>query len=178
MNQATVNDLMSLLEGAQGEYFGEPVTQLDHALQCAQLARDAEADDETVLAALLHDIGHLIAEGGATGAPDHDQAGAGYLRQLGFSDRVVELIAGHVQAKRYLTAMNPDYHARLSEASKQTLALQGGPMSQAEAQAFERDSMFVDKLRLRAWDEKAKAPNWAGDGLAGYRVLIERHLNP
>src|SRR5262245_13473590 len=139
MMNTKVEHVLNLLQLAQGEYFGEPVTQLEHALQCAQLARSSGADDELVIAALLHDIGHLIAEGDETGSPDHDRIGANYLRQLGFSARVVELIAGHVQAKRYLTATNPDYFARLSGASKQTLAAQGGPMSPAEVESFEWD---------------------------------------
>ena len=176
MNNHNVDHLTTLLEGAQDEYFGEAVTQLEHALQCAHLAREAGADEEMVTAALLHDIGHLIAEGGEIGTPDHDRAGAAYLSQVGFGERVVQLVSGHVEAKRYLTATNPDYCDRLSEASKQTLAQQGGPMSQAEAEAFEADPLFVEKLRLRSWDERAKMPGWTGDGLSYYRPILERHL--
>lgn len=176
MNEPTIDSFLALLENAQSEYFGEPVTQLEHALQCAWLARAAGADDEMVIAALLHDIGHLIVEGGVLGSPDHDQEGAAYLRRFGFSDRVLELVAGHVQAKRYLTATNPDYFARLSDVSKQTLIDQGGPMSPVECEAFAQDPLLTDKLRLRSWDERAKLPNLEVAGLDSYRPLLANHL--
>lgn len=176
MNESSVTQLISLLERAQGQYFGEPVTQLEHALQCAHLARLGGSDDEMVIAALVHDIGHLIAAGDENGSADHDHLGADYLRDFGFSDRVVDLVAGHVEAKRFLTATNPDYHMRLSDVSKHSLMEQGGPMSPAEAELFQRDPLFTDKLKLRAWDEGAKVPGMNADALDSYRTLLERHL--
>lgn len=126
MHEATVDHLLELVGDAHGDYFGEPITQLEHALQCAYLAHVSGADDELVAAALLHAIGHLIADGDI-GAPDHDAIGAAYLRQLSCSDRVADLVAGHVQAKRYLTAVKPEYYGHLSDASKQTLASRAVP---------------------------------------------------
>jgi 2-amino-1-hydroxyethylphosphonate dioxygenase (glycine-forming) len=150
--------ILTLLRDAQGQYFGESVTQLEHALQCADLARASGADNEMILAALLHDIGHLIAVGDETGSPDHDRIGATFLKELRFSERVTELVSGHVQAKRYLAWMEPSYQKQLSSASKHTLAQQGGPMSSEEARDFEQDRLFAEKIKLRHWDELAKSP--------------------
>src|SRR5258708_793551 len=103
---SAVDDTLDLLEASRDMgYFGEPITQLEHALQSAQLAREAGCDEELILAALLHDVGHLVPEAHReeVGVVDHDQVGAVYLRDRGFSARVVALVEGHVEAKRYLT---------------------------------------------------------------------------
>lgn len=185
MNDAagTVNEVMALLEHSAGSaYYGEPVSQLEHALQCAQLAREAGAAEEMVLAALLHDVGHLLEGGGArhhdeVGVINHDEVGAAYLLARGFSPVVAELVRGHVDAKRYLTATNPAYSNRLSGASATTLALQGGPMSEQEAAAFRRDPLLAEKLRLRSWDEQAKQPGWQVAPLEEYRGMMLAHLS-
>jgi len=181
-SEARVDQILELLETAgQSAYFGEPVTQLEHALQCAQLARGAGSDEELIIAALLHDIGHLLDEGGervdAIGVIDHDAAGARYLREQGFSDRVAQLVSGHVAAKRYLTLTNASYFARLSPASVATLQLQGGPMTEAEAAVFGRDPLFEQKLRLRSWDEQGKLAGWPVAPLSSYRDLLVAHLS-
>ena len=152
-------------QSGQDEYFGEPVTQLEHALQSAQLAEQAGADTETVVAAFLHDIGHLLPPelaGGymdGYGTVDHEKLGADYLRERGFSEKVAQLIENHVNAKRYLVFKNPNYFARLSEASLKTLEFQGGPMTADEAAAFEANPYFKGILLMRTWDEQAKIPN-------------------
>lgn len=178
---AAADEIVKLLRGGGAQaYYGEPVTQLEHALQSAQLARDAGAGDEVIVAALLHDIGHLLGEGRLheqLGVIDHDRAGADFLRARGFPERIVSLIEGHVVAKRYVVATNPAYAAKLSPASAATLALQGGPMSADEAAAFERDPLFRDKLRLRSWDEQAKAPGAACAPLEEYESLIARYCS-
>jgi phosphonate degradation associated HDIG domain protein len=181
-SDARVDQIMELLERAgKSAYFGEPVTQLEHALQCAQLARDAGGDAEMIIAALLHDIGHLLDEEGlhddGIGVIDHDAVGARYLRERGFSDRVAQLVSGHVAAKRYLTLTNPSYFARLSPASVATLQLQGGPMTDEEASAFGRDPLFDQKLRLRSWDEQGKLVGSGVAPLSSYRDLLVAHLN-
>jgi phosphonate degradation associated HDIG domain protein len=158
-------------------YFGEPVTQIEHALQCAQLAEQAGADSDTVKAALLHDIGHLLpvesAEGymDGYGTIDHERLGADYLRQLGYSEKVAQLIENHVNAKRYLVFKNPKYFARLSEASLKTLEFQGGPMSDDEAAAFEANPYFKGILQLRSWDEQAKIPGLPTPGIDYYLAM-------
>ncbi|WP_437182086.1 phosphonate degradation HD-domain oxygenase [Pseudomonas xanthosomatis] len=140
------------------DYIGEAITQLEHMSQAAQLAMAEGYDDEVVLAAFFHDIGHLC-EGeqmGGFGVASHERIGAEYLRRAGFSERLARLVQYHVEAKRYLTLRQPGYYQRLSEASRRTLAYQGGVMNDAEADAFERDPLFAVSLRMREWDEMAK----------------------
>lgn len=142
------------------DYSGEPVSQLEHMSQAAELAMAEGCDDEVVLAAFFHDIGHLCAEGadnmGGYGVVSHERLGADYLREAGFSERLARLVEYHVQAKRYLTLREPGYYAQLSEASRRTLEYQGGVMSEAEADAFAADPLCALSLRIRRWDELAK----------------------
>ncbi|WP_327439375.1 phosphonate degradation HD-domain oxygenase [Pseudomonas donghuensis] len=142
------------------DYIGEPVSQLEHMSQAAQLALAEGYDDEVVLAAFFHDIGHICggAEGdmGGYGAVSHEWVGANYLRRCGFSERLAKLVEYHVEAKRYLTLRQPGYYQRLSEASRRTLEYQGGVMTEAEADAFEQDPQCAVSLRMRQWDELAK----------------------
>lgn len=158
-------------------YFGEPVTQLEHALQSAQLAEQAGADRETVVAAFLHDIGHLLPPEASHGymdgygTVDHEQLGADYLRGLGFSEKIAQLIENHVNAKRYLVSKQPEYLANLSEASLKTLAFQGGPMNTDEAVAFEAHPHFNEILLMRRWDEQAKIPGLATPDMHHYLSL-------
>ncbi|EJM68488.1 phosphonate degradation operons associated HDIG domain protein [Pseudomonas sp. GM50] len=142
------------------DYIGEPVSQIEHMSQAAGLAMAEGFDDEVVLAAFFHDIGHLCAEGaenmGGFGVVSHERLGAEYLRRAGFSERLARLVEYHVQAKRYLTLKEPGYYERLSEASRRTLEYQGGVMTAAEAEAFEQDPLCTVSLRMRQWDELAK----------------------
>lgn len=181
--EAIVQEVFALLNKTGGEqYFGESVTKLEHAEQCAWCASQAGADEELVLAALLHDIGHLLEDANAIrderiGVVNHDELGEKWLLDRGFSQRLATLVGGHVDAKRYLTATNPQYMLRLSPASKETLVLQGGPMSPAEASSFGNDPALRDILRLRSWDEMAKDPTWDGPRLESYRPALLAHLS-
>lgn len=161
-------------------YIGEAVTQRQHAAQCAELARNAGSADAVICAAFLHDIGHLCSDGaeqmGEFGTARHERLGADYLHARGFPERIVHLVAQHVNAKRYLTFKHPEYAAKLSAASTRTLQYQGGPMPAAEAAAFESDAAFAQILQLRAWDEAAKVPGRDGAPLADYRTLIAEQL--
>ena len=147
------------------DYIGEPVSQIEHMSQAAQQAMAEGYDDEVVLAAFFHDIGHLcghrpdMASMGGYGVMSHERVGADYLRAFGFSERMARLVESHVQAKRYLTLRQPGYYAQLSEASRQTLEYQGGVMTEAEADAFEQDPLCEISLRMRQWDERAKETN-------------------
>ena len=166
---------------AEADYIGEPVSQRAHALQAAWLARRDGAPDETLLAALLHDVGHLAAAPdaprmGAYGARGHEVVGADWLATLGFGAAVHEPVRGHVAAKRYRVVVEPDYASRLSEASRVTLGHQGGPMSEAERRAFEASPWFEACLRLRAWDEAAKRADLEVPDFESYVPLIEAHL--
>ncbi|QXI38260.1 phosphonate degradation HD-domain oxygenase [Pseudomonas xantholysinigenes] len=157
----TIEQIFTLYQRhGSADYIGEAITQLEHMSQAAQLAMAEGYDDEVVLAAFFHDIGHLCAEGqasmGGYGVVSHERLGADYLRQAGFSERMARLVQYHVEAKRYLTLRQPGYYERLSEASRRTLGYQGGVMSEVEADAFEGDPLFAVSLRMREWDELAK----------------------
>lgn len=164
------------------DYIGEPVSQLEHMCQSAQLAEEEEYPDEVILAAFFHDIGHLcehfmpVAYMGGYGVVDHEKLGADFLRQKGFSERVCKLVQSHVEAKRYLTFKFPAYYDQLSEASRRTLEFQGGVMSVEEALLFEEDPDAELILALRKWDEAAKLENIPLPNLDKYASMIERHL--
>ena len=154
-------DIAKLFE-AHGHiaYGGEPVNQVEHALQCAQMAESESAGDALVTAALLHDLGHLLNRLGETptarGIDDqHQYFAVPFLRGL-FPAAVIEPIRLHVDAKRALCALEPDYHAGLSEDSKRSLALQGGVFGPGEAQAFAARPHAREAMRLRRWDDRAK----------------------
>lgn len=179
-----VDEVLAILQAAATqEYIGEPISQLEHGLQAAHFAAQAGADEELILAALLHDLGHLAAPAGAPsmaglGVIRHEQIGADFLRARGISERIAALIAGHVEAKRYLVSRTPGYLAKLSEASRGTLEWQGGPMSPDEAARFRADPLTPDVLRLRAWDEAAKVVGLAVPPLASYGAMLRRNLHP
>lgn len=161
--EQTVDEVFELYDRyGSADYIGEPVSQIEHMSQSAQLAMQAGYDDEMVLAAFFHDIGHICvmaneaASMGGFGIKSHERIGADYLRTKGFPEKVAALVENHVQAKRYLTFKYPDYFNALSEASKKTLEFQGGKMTETEATAFEKDALFDLSIQMRKWDELAK----------------------
>jgi len=164
------------------EQYGENITQKEHALQSALLAKKDGNEDEVVIAALLHDIGHLIVddENGQMeenlGMKNHELIGAKYLKRKGFSDLVCSLIEGHVAAKRYLTFKNPEYYHQLSDASKKTLVHQGGVMTPDEAYHFETQATFKLNLKMREWDDQGKVENIELPEMESFIPLIEKHL--
>jgi gamma-butyrobetaine dioxygenase len=163
--------------------YGEGVTDLHHALQCAALARRAGAHDDLVLAALVHDVGRLLAVASAAdGQPrresphDHHAGWGAAALQPFVPARTLAAVARHVAAKRYLCAVDPAYVAALSPASVRSLAAQGGPLSREERARFEAEPWTEEAVRLRRWDEAAKDPAAACAPLAEYRPLLVRHL--
>jgi phosphonate degradation associated HDIG domain protein len=157
-------------------YEGEGVTQLEHALQSAHLAEQAGAPRELVCAALLHDIGHLLNDRGETptlrGVDDlHQYAALPFLRHL-FPESVHGPIRLHVDAKRYLCATRPGYHARLSEDSKRSLELQGGVFSRAEAERFIGQRHAAEAVSVRLWDDAAKIAGAATPDLAHFEPML------
>lgn len=175
-----VDEVLALFEGpAANRAYDESVTQLAHALQCADLAIADGADDALVAAALLHDVGHLLDTGTAhvgTATDDrHETTGARHLRPA-FGPDVTAPIALHVAAKRYLCAVDDAYLAALSPGSQHSLALQGGPMDDEEVGAFRARSHSEAAVRLRRWDDAAKVPGAATRSLADHRALLERLL--
>jgi phosphonate degradation associated HDIG domain protein len=151
------------------EYGGEAVTQEEHALQCAELALADGAPNTLVAAALLHDIGHLLhdlpVDAPERGIDDLHEALGGRWLETRFVPAVTEPVRLHVDAKRYLCAMEAEYEAALSEPSRVSLALQGGPFSPNEVAAFEQNPFWQDALRLRRWDDTGKV-----DGLVTRKV--------
>lgn len=178
-----VNEIFSLYENhGNADYIGEPVSQLEHMCQAAQLAEEEGYDDEVVLAAFFHDIGHLcefimpveLMEG--VGVLDHESIGQAYLVNKGFSERIAKLVRSHVEAKRFLTFKFPAYFEKLSDASKLTLQHQGGRMNAEEAEAFETDPMFELFIKMRTWDDLAKITNKALPDLNKYKQMAVLHL--
>ena len=168
-------ELLFARHGAS-QYSGEPVTQLQHALQTAHLAEASGADDPLVTACLLHDLGHLLNEQGRgfddtpslRGIDDtHQYFALPFLRGL-FPDAVLDTIKLHVDAKRYLCQANPDYFNRLSDDSKRSLVLQGGVFSAEQAAAFLAQSGAVEAVMLRQWDDLAKQADLATPSLAHF----------
>ena len=160
------------------QYSGEPVTQLEHALQCAALAEAEGADDELVTAALLHDLGHLVEDHGATptlrGIDDrHQFAALPFLRGL-LPARALGAIGLHVDAKRWLCATRAGYHEALSDDSKRSLVLQGGVFGADEAAAFIGRPGAADAVRVRIWDDRAKAPDATTPPLSHFLERAQR----
>ena len=173
----SIDDIATLFaRRGHEQYAGEPVTQLEHALQTALLAEEAGADDELVTACLLHDLGHLLQDLGDTptlrGVDDvHQYRALPFLRGL-FGDAVLDPIKLHVDAKRYLCLMEPSYWAHLSPASKQSLEKQGGVFSEREAEAFISQAFATESVRLRRYDDLAKVPSKSVPDLSHYAQLL------
>jgi len=173
----SITDICMLFEekGHRG-YSGEPVSQLEHALQSAYLAERSGAPDALVVASLLHDLGHLVNDLGETpterGIDDsHQHHGAKALGGL-FSAAVTEPIRMHVDAKRYLCFARPEYRQGLSPDSKRSLELQGGVFTSAEADAFIRRPYAQDAVQVRLWDDTAKVAGAATPSLAHFAVKL------
>lgn len=177
------DDIEQLFARKGGEqYTGEPVTQLEHAMQTAYLAEQAGASDALVTAALLHDLGHLLHDLGETptehGIDDlHQYRALPFLRGLfgsAHADEVLGAIAQHVDAKRYLCATRPSYFGALSDDSKRSLALQGGIFSAEQAGQFIAQPGAAGAVRLRIWDDLAKTANLATPPLAHFMARARR----
>ncbi|MBY4697532.1 HD domain-containing protein [Burkholderia latens] len=177
----TVEEIHGLYrEHGHVAYSGEPVTQLEHALQSGLLAEESGADDALVAAAFLHDLGHLLSCQGETpsarGIDDlHQYYVLPFVRPL-FGDAVLEPIRLHVDAKRCLCRTDAGYVESLSADSARSLALQGGIYSDDEAAAFLRRPVAADALRLRRWDDAAKEAGKVTPGLDHYMEIVARQV--
>jgi phosphonate degradation associated HDIG domain protein len=174
-----VDALFNYMEAQGQSFYDEVVTQLEHALQCAALAQQNDAGPTLITSALLHDLGHFILDehnaDKAFLATDlnHEEIGARYLAPF-FPEIVTTPIRLHVPAKRYLCATDASYHDGLSEASKRSLKVQGGVMSDEEREAFEQIPHFQDALTLRRWDDLAKVKGLEIAGLETYRDIVQQ----
>lgn len=181
--EGIVTDVFSLYKQyGNADYIGEPMSQVEHMLQAAVLAEKEGYEEEVILAAFFHDIGHLVEyiqpaeKMESVGVMDHEKLGADFLQERGFSERLCQLVQSHVEAKRYLTAKYPGYYEKLSYASKQTLAHQGGRMTEEEVFQFESNPDHPLFIRLREWDDKAKETDVVMLPLEKYLQMAVRHL--
>jgi len=180
----TLSQITELLQTrGQNQYGMEAVSQLEHALQCADLAEKAGETPETIVAALLHDLGHMLAaerEGlvdmDTTKDDLHQYVALPFLRGL-FSDAVLEPIRLHVDAKRYLCLIDQSYWSGLSDASKHSLEQQGGVFTENEADAFIHQPFAAEAVRLRRFDDLAKTPMKVVPSLEHYNFYFQQVMN-
>ena len=166
------------------DYIGEPVTQVEHMVQGAMFAEMDKRSPEIVLSMLFHDIGHLLEfevededeKMGNLGVMHHESKGRYFLENLGIPYPIPNLVENHVKVKRYLVGKNPKYYEELSDASKQTLTYQGGPMNQKEINEFETDPIFNESIMVREYDEMSKVPNMKIKSLDYYRGYLTSYL--
>lgn len=171
LSAAEVGDLLRTLAGV---YDGaEQVDELAHALQTAGHAMAAGADDELLVAALLHDIGHTAALGGDRPGVPHERVGAEFCAYVA-TPRVSALVGAHVAAKRYRVAVDPAYAALLSPESVTSLAAQGGALSADQAAAWGASDWAADAVRLREWDDAAKVPGGATPAVDDLLPVLQR----
>jgi phosphonate degradation associated HDIG domain protein len=176
----TIERIFGLFERFGSELYGENATQLQHALQVAELARRNGCTPALIAASLLHDIGQLMDDAGnaaETRGVDarHEISGAKFLEAY-FPASVSEPVRLHVAAKRYLCAVDPAYADNLSRASRLSLKYQGGPMTAEEIRTFEAQPLHADAVTLRRFDDTGKLPDWYPPDLASYRALLESLL--
>ncbi|HCH63770.1 MAG TPA: metal-dependent phosphohydrolase [Deltaproteobacteria bacterium] len=175
-----MSELVSRYDGPSAQQlYDEEVTELVHGLQCAEFALADGADEATIAAALLHDVGHLlVGDLFPIDAPlerdwQHEAVGARYLSRF-FGPAVTEPVRLHVAAKRYLVATDAAYAAALSPSSVRSLAVQGGPMSPSEQREFEALPGFASAVRVRRYDDAGKDPNMSTRGFQAFVPLLER----
>lgn len=159
--------------------YDEDLAQVEHAVQCADLARTSGADDSLIVTCLLHDIGHLLELERTAGSPiygvddNHEAVGASFLARV-FGPQVTAPIALHVAAKRYLCTIDSTYRDSLSPASKKSLLLQGGQMLPAERVRFESNPAAIRAVALRRWDDMAKNPTGSGFSFDDFSDVFAR----
>lgn len=176
-----VKILFDYLNKHGDEHYEEDVTQMQHGLQAAYLARSTDQDPEYITAALFHDIGHIIADdpehpnNPTEENDDHEQIAADCFDGI-FPDKVIEPILLHVVSKRYLCTKQTDYYDKLSEPSQKSFHLQGGAMSEDELAAFESHPHYQAAVRLRTWDDRAKDVTIEVPALETYREVVLQSL--
>jgi phosphonate degradation associated HDIG domain protein len=171
-----VDEIFEAFDRCGGDHYGEEITQLEHALQCAHLAREDGAADSLIAASLLHDYGHFFEGRGDAAERDgtdahHEAHGAALLRPW-FGPEVTTPIALHVAAKRHLSAVEPGYWEALSPASKLSLELQGGRFSPEQARKFAETPFADEAIRLRRYDDAGKLVGVTVPPLAAYVDLL------
>ena len=179
-SRTAVEQIGSLFADYGNKHYGEACTQLEHAISCAQHGVRLEMPTAIVVAALLHDIGHFIADRDNLpgfdqwGYAAHDSLGADYLQTLGFDSEVTEPIRLHVAAKRYLAAVE---NIQLSKASAATLQQQGGAMTPGECQQFRSNPWYQQALQLRHLDDLGKPEESINTDLQYWLAKVEHYLS-
>ena len=179
MTEKIVEYLINLLnvKGAELQYGGEGVSQLEHALQCADIAEQYNGSKEMITSALLHDIGHLLYEGkdpidkGVDAK--HEELAADFLSQY-LEPAITMPIRAHVDCKRYLVTKKKKYYNSLSEASKNSLVAQGGPFTIEEAGNFIKKPFMIEAIELRKFDDLAKVKNKKTPPMGHFKLYIEK----
>src|SRR5215471_8683935 len=172
-----VDDLFAWLSIAGAAHYDEQVTQLQHALQTAEIARQEHAMEQNIVAALLHDIGHLLVHAHQDiddflGRDlQHEEVGARWLASF-FPPEVIEPIRLHVLAKRWLCTIDATYWHDLSNASKRSFLVQGGKMCDAEMTAFQAHASWGQAVALRKRDDLGKQLGKHVPGLDSYRTVV------
>lgn len=160
------------------QYGREAVSQLEHALQCAALAETHSRSPELIVACLLHDIGHLLHDDSIADRDDrHEYRAMTWLQTL-FQPSVTEPIRLHVEAKRYLCAVNPAYWKALSPASQHSLELQGGIFTPEAATEFMAQPYAKEAVQLRIWDDRAKVPHLQTPDLRHFVPVLTACVKP
>lgn len=170
-------ELVKLFDsGGSAEYLGESITMKEHMLQCADLAVRDGASSELIVAALTHDIGHLLVSDALALQESnidahHDELGAKWLAER-FPESVSEPVRLHVAAKRYLVSTDPNYLGKLSPASVHTFNLQGGKMSDNEIFEFRSHSVYESAIQVRLWDDEGKVVGSKTSDLSTFESTI------
>ncbi len=180
MDADSVENIIKNFRERGDRSYGEDVTELEHALQTAEFAKQFDEPDAIVLSCLLHDYGHMLHDLGEDIARQgvdarHEELGAKLLKGL-FPEQILEPIRLHVAAKRYLCWKEPSYIQGLSASSVLSLQLQGGPMSDLEATVFAALPHYHAAVQVRRYDDMGKVPGMKTATLESYRGLIEKFL--
>jgi 2-amino-1-hydroxyethylphosphonate dioxygenase (glycine-forming) len=177
-------DKLLLLYNEYGacDYVGEEISQIEHGIQAALLAKDENGEEGVILGALFHDVGHLLGLKYSfemmdnLGCKKHEMLGSIVLSHIGFPQITCDIVRNHVISKRYLVSKYPQYYDKLSEASRGTLFHQGGKLNMNEIEEFEKKENFDIFIAMRSWDERAKVKNMNLPSFESYREMIERNI--
>ena len=170
-------EVKGLFDSAKAEeYLGEDITLVEHMIQCAELAKRENAPSWLVVAALLHDIGHILVPDAKTAQDSgvdlhHDEVGAEWIA-LRFPANVVAAVKLHVDAKKYLVETDIEYLDKLSAASKITLEIQGGGFTQEQSAEFITRPFAHEAVQLRHWDDAGKVRGAVMSSLEDFEAEI------
>ena len=176
-NNEFVDLLFDFIKEEGKTNYDESVTQLQHSLQTASLARTEDGRRHIVIASLLHDIGHLLIDENDSKNDflkkdlNHENIASNFLKDF-FSEEITESIRLHVVAKRYLGSSDNSYYESLSKASKNSFKVQGGALNKEEINELENNKYFKDAVRLRKWDDRGKVSLKEVEELDTYKEMI------